>query len=336
MLASWADNEPDGITWKREYRFSKWNRKIIFTFTGRELTEPYSFDYQGEIRSLSLMKSDTQKAYRRCLTDHCLSSFKVLCGLNPKAALRRLGVIVIEDSLITYQVNTLIWLLMTFAFFDFPMDYGAWEWVYQLIISMCRDFKFLSIERGGDHLWKEDHHITIDGLLEEVHKDDLSSRHSDILLSLLFFNDRGVFTLESDKKLGGYYIKRFLDDWKESRNLYYDNHLNEINVNLEEIPYLKPDEILYIACDHHCDKFLVTKICKEFNLDDIFVRKLIWYSCSRHNVRQRYDLKTGKISVDQEFEDMIKETYGEIWIKVKKRVYEIMKKSVTTRWKSAR
>jgi hypothetical protein len=172
--------------------------------------------------------------------------------------------------------------------------------------------------------------ITIDSLIDQINELHLDQFQQDQLLSLLLYSDKNKFTLEADKKLAIYQIKRFLHDWPQSPSdplgLVLITSIPDEVINHN---YLNPQEILPVSCDFHCDSLLIYLITKELNLVSSSqiteqIKSAIWYCSSRLNYRSHLNLVTRKEERYPELEEEIKINHGFLWDLIKDTCIRIM------------
>jgi len=306
-------------------KYKKWKVTIVFIYLGQYEHE-YKFEYQGEIKNLSLIKSSVQKSFRRMEVDRCLMSFKVLAALNGNSALKRLGVIIIEDSIYLSLSNTLIWLMICKSYFQFKLTKTHWEWVFKLVKFYTESVNIRAIERTKDPLWiNNDINVTYDDI--NILKVDEDKRN--VLLSLLLFNDKNTFTLKGDQILGYYYIRRFLSDYQKNNSNLNLPDINELSINLDNLNYITIGDINIVSCDFHCDRLLIPLLQQQIknklslDINNDFIKKCIWYCCSSINRRRYYDIGENKEVI---YNDLISEEYIKLWSQIEIMCYQIIVK----------
>lgn len=323
------DVKTESISWIRKYRFNKWNKNIHFIYIGKTPT-PYKFNYEGDIKNLSLMKSSVQKSYRRCETDKCLQSYKLLCRLNSKSALKRLGIIILEDSFYTKVCNSLIWMIICHNYFGFELGIREWNYVFSIIKDYCDKNLDRGFDIWTDPLWlKGDLSIEYKDLIDYMCMLNLDNGIHNTLLSLLLYNDKNTFMLEGDKVLGYYFIRRIIKDISDGYGVQINNFIDrydKVNFSLDvrEIPYIEYNNINPAACDFHCDPKIIYLVKDYLKLDDNpeDIKSCIWYMSSRLNKRNHYDYRNDKILDYTDRETEIQEKYGSLWDKIKE-IYQI-------------
>lgn len=300
------------IQWSRTYCYKKWGTTINFV-SFCPIIDKYIFDYTGPIKNLSLIKSNTQKTYRRCETSSCLASFKLLCALNTNSALKRLMVIILEDSVYTPMCDTLIWLQLCSSYFNFEITLSQWEYIFKLIYFYCENYKYQSIPFDVNAVWQAKEFAN--GF---KYMDLLEYSNSDNLLSLLLYNDKNKFMLDGDKILGYFYIEQL----KGLPGASFD--INSINLSLNNIPYLAYSEINIVACDFHCDPTLIRLLQTSCNADEHTLKKCIWYMSSRINRREHLNLTTNIVEQFPEYEQAISDKYSTLWSQIRETCYRTM------------
>lgn len=311
-------------TWKRSYTYKKWGSQL--TFESYLQVEP-KIDFKSMppslIPNLSLVKSNLQKTFRRGETQICLSSFKTFCQLSVKSALKRLGIIILEDGFVTPACNTLLWYQICTTFFDYQVTESDLTFVSRLIEFQCETVK--------KRMW-------LDGMrdidLSEITLDNVKQISDgvvrDMSLSLLLYNDKNSFKLAGDKILAKFSIY-LLKQIPQSLLSEYDVAVGTSSSTLfSSIEPLNPSSLRIVACDFHVDPNLLdlirTKCLKQFELElsRDYLKETIWYMSSRTNVRVEIDFGTGLEADVREREKHVQATFGELWTRIKEVCYRCM------------
>ena len=318
LTTSWerelSEEQQSKIQWSKSYNYKKWDATINFVSFHRS-GDSYKFEYQGSIKNLSLIKSNTQKTYRRCETQNCLASFKLLCALNINSALKRLMIIILEDSVYTSMCDTLIWLQICSSYFNYTLNKSQWEYIFKLIYFYCEIYQYQLIPFDVNKLWNKKEFTNG---FKPTELWDYSNRNN--LLSLLLYNDRNKFMLAGDKVLGYFTIEQI----KGLSGFSYD--INSINCDLNKIAYLSYSDINIVACDFHCDPTLIKLLQTSFPgvADEQTLKSCIWYMSSRINKRQHLNLVTNEVKEFLEYEQLILDKYSSLWLKIRETCYRIM------------
>lgn len=315
---SWVDDqskEESTSTWKKQYKYRKWNIRITFVSYNTNQLQ-YIFEQQSNsnpIMNLSLIKSNTQKTFRRGEVDKCLSSFKVFCQINYKSALKRLVIIILEDGYYDQWCNGLIWLQICSNFFDYKLTKQDFCYLASLIQYQCQ----IKYKMSLSSIWSTNlTNIILNKVLEEQ---NITKRT--MFLSLLLYNDKNIFKLAGDKILGYYTIYRNMLVQLEELNQNFEY------IDFDKIPYLPYNKLNIASCDFHVDPQLIPLVINQLNSLQItakVLKKAIWYMSSRCNIRYEINLSPIEIISNSEKEAKIMNKYGTLWENIKAICYKTM------------
>lgn len=302
--AKWVGDAPVTQTWTRTYTYKAWGQRM--TFVSACPVSDGVADQPQAIKNLSLIKSNTQKTFRRCETAKCLSSFKTFASLSPKSALKRLVIIILEDGLFTPDCTALIWLQICSTFFDYQLTQADWSYVVSMIQYQCDRLR----QRLSLHEIRQFPPMTLDNCPS-------SEPARSVALSLLLYNDKNTFKLAGDKVLPRYVI------WKLSQPEFTEDHPEMPKFELErswaDIDYLPHNQLSIVACDFHVDAKLLGVLESQLGRPAKFLRKLIWYMSSRINLRP-----VSMTPDEQTKEQAIQAKYARAWDEVKATCYRTM------------
>lgn len=208
------------------------------------------------------MKSCLQKAVRRMKSDTAVRMANTMLAQNPGELLRRLPVIVIEDSFLHPLYPVLVWLMMAHS-----KGYALSEQDATLVLSVVRQ---VSDGRYRDSLFKGDRYREFC----TVSPDD-----NVFVSSLVIRADYGG--MPGDLKMlrisAGIWKTRYEknDRWLTvARDVYAD-----VPATNESIGYILPEDYLPEGADFHCFPSMVWTIRKRsaVTLSDVEIKKAVWY-----------------------------------------------------------
>lgn len=218
----------------------------------------------------SIIKSNLQKAIRRCQTDIAISTTLLLLKYDPQAFFRRLPIIFIEDVCLLTSFPVIVWFMM--AGNEYKLTNTDVSIIVNIIEQLCSTEKYYDDDESDKSYNKVD-------LLNPVNLQ--CSEGYDCLLALFY-----------RAQYGG--MKGDINMLHNAIN-YYKVHPEEI-VSIEcRVSKLKPDyefKIIPEAIDFHPIPYLLTyikdKLYKNYviTITEDEVKSLIWFAHSAENYRK--------------------------------------------------
>lgn len=248
-----------------------------------------------------LIKSNLQKCIRRRLASKAVRSMYSLMAISPFEALRRLFIIILEDTLPIPALPTLVWFMMATSK-AYSLATKQVEWILGVVYLVCTK---VELRRPS----KEK--LPIGPLTD-------NSIETQILWSMAF--RRAYGGMEGDQEmmesLGGLWYRTFIEKsgrewecWLELRKLEVDP------VDLSSLGSFIPGKVLIPACvDQHSRPQIIPYIRNIYpNIDENDIKGTIWLCRSRLNKRPKID---GSI-------DYPPEKFVEVWERIRDLVEEI-------------
>ena len=254
--------------------------------------------------NIHLLKSHLQKAIRLQNTSLAISTARHLLDINPIQFLRRLAIIFVEDVMITQHYSTLIWLMIGLGSNKIELQLHHIEWLLGLVYIACKcPFKEVykcDMELSDEKLAKI--------ILEKL--DKLDKYQSCVIQAMLMRSAFGGMPGDTRMLLNAAYIwcERFISEDKRWEKYYYGK-LRTISGSV--LPLGKGDWILS-AVDYHSFPKLLEWLGGEIELDELYMRELIWNFSSKINNRKYYGGELEEKS--QGLDD---------WNKIRKQFYSI-------------
>jgi hypothetical protein len=264
---------------------------------------------------LSLLKSNLQKCVRRNKTDKAVKTAYQMINQNISEFLRRLIIIIVEDSIIHPDMLFCMWLYMANTKGYTIQTYQVYKLlkiVYEITVCNCKD---IIINNFEFILYKQSCKKKIINAEEEI-IDKLYKCCLSMLLRTLYGGmDGDMNMLKSNVKI-----------WKNriSKNkIMWINFLTYIwNYDKFKIDdyYFSNKDILIESIDFHSygDSFLhkIMEIHTDLSQNDI--KKSIWYFRSGVNIKTCICNKKNYLEpFSEEDENEEKEKYTEIWNRIK-------------------
>lgn len=213
--------------------------------------------------SVPLVKSNLQKAVRRCNTQIAIQSALALIQMAPMEFLRRLPVICIEDVCLMDSFSIIVWLMMA------DKDYGKLtpldiDILLQIVVSLCETRMFFPYVKND---------LTYAFTPEALQ----FCPNADQLLSLHFRSEYGG--LKGDMQM----LRVAIDYYRLHPAEVFKTEFQTINYELVE----REIEILVEAIDFHPFPQMLTMLNKLVALDRDTIKQFIWFVESGYNVRKQ-------------------------------------------------
>ena len=220
-----------------------------------------------------LIKSNLQKCIRRRLSSKAVRSAYALLSISTFEALRRLIIIILEDTLPVPSLATLVWFMMASSK-GYLLTTNQVEWILGVVYLVCEK---VSYRRP----FKEK---LPTGLLAD------NSIETQILWSMAFRRAYGGMKGDQEMMecLGGLWYRTFLEKsgrewerWSELKKLEIEP------VDLTSLGTFVPQKVFIPACvDQHCRPQIIPYIRKNYpDMEESDIKGAIWLCRSRLNKR---------------------------------------------------
>lgn len=235
-----------------------------------------------------LVKSNLQKCIRRCLTSKAVRSAYAMLSFSSFEALRRLIIIILEDSLPIPALSTLAWFMMITSK-GYSLTSENVSWILGVVYLVCEKVKY----RGSEF-----HDLSGESKRVDLEKLDRYSPHSEDLSSEIAV----VWSIAFRRAYGGmkgdmemlenlthkYYSVLTLRDPSPEWN--YHQILEKLEVEpvaLSSLGVFNPRKVLIPACvDQHSYLQIVKVTHDNFpNISETDIQKAIWTLRGRINIR---------------------------------------------------
>lgn len=283
----WDDKKP-----KFQAQFLKEKPKLInfkhtFVWNNTEIVLCGYFDYiinqddndiykpnkEKKYKNIGFLKSLLQKAIRRGNIDVAVKCAYHYILLDLQDFLRRLPIIIIEDTTLHEAYSTLIWLMVASNIKECTILFD------KVIYEYLMGFVYVIAKSSLYHSLNNNEEIKFDILKEEVNKKE------NPLKSL-------IYSLMVRKAYGGMKCDLLMLE----KYAYIWNHLNSDSkylnksvirpIMLESIPQLQLNEWILEAIDFHCIPQILTYIHEEYEeFTEEYIKSLIWHYSSKKNIR---------------------------------------------------
>ncbi len=307
----WIDKKP-----KAHAQFLKDKPKLInfkhnFIWNNIEMTlcgyfdfliyddEPYKSEKEKKYKNICFLKSLLQKAIRRKNVDVAVKCAYHYCLLDLQDFLRRLPIIIIEDTILHEVYPTLIWLMIastlvpkeykvaatlkeessTLKESTFFFDKVIYEYLMGIVYVIAQSPYYHDISSSANSLESNISKNELTNFLITQNKKDKSLKS--LIYSLLLRKAYGGMKCDLEM------LERYAYVWS---TLEYDSkYLNKMNIRpimLESISLLQLNEWIVEAIDFHCAPQILTYINEEYpEYNEDYIKKLIWHYSSKINMR---------------------------------------------------
>ena len=212
--------------------------------------------------NIPLLKSNLQKAVRRCHTDIAINSALAIIQRDPLELLRRLPIIYIEDVCLMDSYSIIVWLMI--AEKEHPLDINDIDIILHVVKSLCETQTYY------------DDTIDYTTDFELTHKNLQDLENKDLLLSIFYRAQYGGMKGDMTMLRNSiyYYSKRP----SEIEKTVYDSiHYAELGDNIDILPE---------AIDFHPFPQMIHILVKQTYLDNNDIKKCIWFVESGVNIRK--------------------------------------------------
>ena len=212
--------------------------------------------------SVPLIKSNLQKAVRRCDSQIAIQSTLALIQMAPLELLRRLPIIYIEDVALMDSYSIITWLMMA------DKDYGRLtntdiDIILHCVNSLCECKSFFPYVKNNLNY-------------AFTHETLQFCPNSSQLLSLYYRSEYGG--LKGDMQM----LKVAIDYYRMHPTEMKLTEYNKINYNAIE----REIEVLVEAIDFHCYPHMLSILNKITYIDKETIKMCIWFVESGYNVRK--------------------------------------------------
>ena len=297
---SWLLNKPKNINFKKVIKWNMCNIDVLVC--GNIDTD--NLVSQVKFKHTSILKSNIQKCIRRGLVSKSLSTAKVMIKTDFIEFIRRISIIMLEDTRLNKNFNILMW--MTAAYPQWQPNKIHINWLLG-VVKYLSELPNRDIVNNGSFEFKSN--------IEKINC--FAQVDKSLMYSLYFRMSYGG--MKCDMLM----IERLMKLWF-NRLLQRDNLLfiyDEIQPIEYKVKNIKIFEIEESAVDFHCYPRMLNDIRNkflEYTKDDI--KSSIWHYRSSLNIRENSNLLVK--------EDIDKLKFLEIWEKIKDEVSKISKKYI--------
>ena len=129
-IANWVSEKPKNYNIKKVI---KWNNKDVLIIGN--IKSDNLFTNIDTFKYTSLLKSNLQKTIRRGVLHDSLSTAKLMIKTNFSQFIRRLSIIMLEDTSLHYSISTIIWMTAMYPIWKPTKEHI--KWLLNIVNYMC-------------------------------------------------------------------------------------------------------------------------------------------------------------------------------------------------------
>lgn len=295
----WTDKKPEKINFIEQVNCNYFKKGFVFNLCGYFGTDTtndnnnyYHLNKEKTYKNIHYLKSHLQKCIRIQDDNRAIQTCMHMIKLDIMELLRRLPIIMIEDTYLHESFTTLMWLMIACGTESFKPKPCIYEWILGLIYVLCKIVKkdkFLKRSEVGGNV--------------EESLDNFSSLSKEEMSLLYCMHLRIAYGgMDGDIEM----LKQSINNWyyrfKNKTRKINMILLRPISVHVQE---LKLEDWNIVAIDYHCCPNFLKLIFKKYDDLDISeeeLKNIIWYNSSDLNSREKkreiYNIKIWNIIKD--------------------------------------
>lgn len=273
-MAQWLVDKPESVTYQTTVKWKEMNY-VVQLCCFDDINDPY-YEIPNELyyKNVSLFKSLLQKSVRRQLTELALQTSNHLLKMDLNALIRRLFVIMLEDTCLHPCVTTLVWLTSALSK-GYQIRDSQVSWLFGFTKYLCEEknkfyYGFQPCEKSNTRQ-----------LIKQIDQSQITPQQKDILYSILYRCSYGG--MDGDVHMFYDYVFLWFEKFGRGETLSY---IDFDNVPATTINNLQLTDILLNSADFHCFPRIIPEIQRKFpQLKDDEIKKCIWECSSKTNTR---------------------------------------------------
>ena len=305
LQAYWCDKKPDKVNFIEQVQCNYIKKGYYFYICGYfpDINEQeYKLSKEKVYKNIPYLKSHLQKCIRMQDDTLAIPTCYHLLKLDINELIRRLPIIMIEDTCLHESFTTLIWLMIAISNNKFKIKKYIYEWILGVVYILCTTTEKDSInkkELSDKFIVKN---ISITNIEQLNNYNDLNDNEISLLYSMHMRIAYGG--LEGDLKM----INSFLNLWENRfRNKLKKVNTTDIKPITLFIKELSIEDWNLSAIDYHCNSKFLEHISKKYdNIEIDELKKIIWIHSSSVNKREK--LKNYNLNQWNEIKDYVLKT----------------------------
>jgi len=278
--AYWTDQRPSEINYIEQVKCDSLEKDYYYYICGYfpdYQEKKYNLGKEKTYKNISMLKSHLQKNIRKMDDMLAIPTCYHLMKLSMNDLIRRLSIIMLEDTELHECITTIVWLTVALSKDNFRIKKYMYEWILGVIYLLCKTENADKLKRDNNDS------ISLKNITQEVLScsAQLSKEQLSILYSMLIRVTYGG--MEGDLNMIQRYVlvwkDRFLKNGKKMNNMI----LRPISIYVNE---LKISDWDVSAIDYHCCPKIIEFIMKKYSeLNEDEIKSLIWIYSSSINTR---------------------------------------------------
>lgn len=261
---------PASISFSTSIMWKITNQQITICETSKSI--PFQLPKSRLYLPKSVLKSSLQKSIRRRLTQTAVSIMLHFLVVDSTTALRRLGVIMVEDVRLKPSFMTVTWLMIACSK-DYHLSENQINWILGVVTNLCEDPEAEINVKFHD----EEGQPTVRQLVQTCQR-NLNDKNK-VLLTVLLRQSYGG--MKCDQKM---FHQCAIDWFKRSSNL---NNTQIPSIEWTNIQPLTKSMVPICGIDYHCYPNIINLVKDQFpQLSENDIQYAIWECCSKINVRK--------------------------------------------------
>ena len=264
--AIWTNEKKKG-NFEVEIFWKEYNHKLILVGNYPENTV-YNLN-NIEDPNIPLMKSHLQKCVRKKLYTKAVKTAYQLINSNFNEFIRRINIIMLEDTILVDSYVNLIWMMLAFSSKKwFPQRIHI-EWLLGIVHNLC------DIELYDEY---ETHNVP----KQRLYISDLNINQQSIIYSMQIRISYGG--MKGDMSMIQYLINKNIKKFRNGEEII-KKKVRRVSLIMEFLPYKKFD---FSAVDFHCYPYFTKNIKNKFpEYFEDEIEKIVWKFRSGINVRKK-------------------------------------------------
>lgn len=302
--AVWLDKRPENINFFAEVKCNSVKKGFYFFLCGYfpdyEAEKKFTLPEETKYHNVPYLKSHLQKCVRKMDDLLALPTANHHAKLDFLDFIRRLPIIMLEDTYLNKSFTTIIWIMVAVSSTNFKMKQYIYEWLFGVVYLLCK----LPIKDNIKSSFTEDFDISSAECIKSLTEEEISILYS-IQIRI------GYGGMKGDKVFLNNCINTWYERFKKrsKENKTNNDETNNDKINNEEINDKKEIDRTPIrpisidiaeldikewrvsAIDFHCNYSLLRLMNNKFPdicTDDL--KDLIWHNSSKINAREKTEI----------------------------------------------
>jgi hypothetical protein len=282
--AYWTDKKPEKINFIHQVNCNYFKQGFVFNLCGyfdmgneNDSNNYYHLNKEKIYKNVHYLKSHLQKCIRKQDDNRAVQTCMHMIKLDIMELMRRLPIIMIEDTYLHESFTTLMWLMIACGVESFKPKPYIYEWILGLIYVLCK------IEKKDKFLNRGEAGGTVEESLDNF--GTLSNEEMSLLYCMHLRIAYGG--MDGDIQM----LKMGINNWyyrfKNKTRGVNMLLLRPISVHVQELKLADWD---IAAIDYHCCPNFLKLIFKKYDdldIDEKELKNIIWYNSSGLNTREK-------------------------------------------------